>query len=59
MLYSNQHTFGTNAAGKVSDIELAELMGTLTRERLVAMCISTPIGFRTSRSEFTVEFTKR
>jgi site-specific recombinase XerD len=27
VLYSNRHTFGTEAAGKVSDIELAELMG--------------------------------
>lgn len=27
VLYSNRHTFGTNAAGKVSDIELAEVMG--------------------------------
>lgn len=27
VLYSNRHTFGTNAAGKVTDIELAEVMG--------------------------------
>jgi site-specific recombinase XerD len=27
VLYSNRHTFGTMAVGKVSDIELAELMG--------------------------------
>ena len=27
VLYSARHTFGTNAAGKVSDMELAELMG--------------------------------
>ncbi len=27
VLYSNRHTYGTNAAGKVSDMELAELMG--------------------------------
>jgi integrase len=27
VLYSNRHTFGTDAVGKVSDIELAELMG--------------------------------
>ena len=27
VLYSNRHTFGTEAAGKISDIELAELMG--------------------------------
>ena len=27
VLYSNRHTFGTEHAGKVSDIELAELMG--------------------------------
>jgi len=27
VLYSNRHTYGTEAAGKVSDIELAELMG--------------------------------
>lgn len=27
VLYSNRHTFGTEATGKVTDIELAELMG--------------------------------
>jgi integrase len=27
VLYSNRHTFGTDNAGKVSDIELAEVMG--------------------------------
>ena len=27
VLYSARHTFGTAAVGKVSDIELAELMG--------------------------------
>lgn len=27
VLYSNRHTYGTEAAGKVSDIELAEVMG--------------------------------
>ena len=27
VLYSNRHTFGTESTGKVSDIELAELMG--------------------------------
>ncbi len=27
VLYSNRHTFGTESSGKISDIELAELMG--------------------------------
>lgn len=30
VLYSNRHTFGTQAAGKITDIELAELMGHTT-----------------------------
>jgi integrase len=38
VLYSSRHTFGTEAVGKVSDIELAELMGhtdTATTRRYV------------------------
>jgi integrase len=38
VLYSNRHTFGTEATGKVTDIELAELMGhtnTRTTQRYV------------------------
>jgi integrase len=38
VLYSNRHTFGTDTVGKVSDIELAELMGhtnTTTTRRYV------------------------
>lgn len=27
VLYSNRHTFGTDSSGRVSDLELAELMG--------------------------------
>jgi site-specific recombinase XerD len=30
VLYSNRHTFGTEAAGRITDIELAELMGHTT-----------------------------
>ena len=40
VLYSNRHTYGTEAAGKVSDIELAEMMGhtdTLMTRRYVHM----------------------
>jgi integrase len=32
VLYSNRHTYGTEAAGKVTDIELAELMGHTTTQ---------------------------
>lgn len=34
VLYSNRHTFGTEGCGKVSDIELAEVMGHTTTRTL-------------------------
>jgi len=40
VLYSNRHTFGTESVGKISDIELAELMGhstTRTTKKYVHM----------------------
>jgi site-specific recombinase XerD len=42
VLYSNRHSFGTDALGKVSDIELAELMGhtnTTTTRRYVHLSL--------------------